>query len=120
MGKDNVIKKIHEIDQTFDLIILADDEYFEDGMILLKNSLCWKYEDVMNVKHLVFKHQSYLSDESVKIIKDWLWQDYILYDHYKTQFMDRVKAFGRQELNVEKEMLQKVSLQAMNECSSSR
>ena len=67
--KDNVIKKIHEIDQTFDLIILADDEYFEDGIILLKNSLCWKYEDVMNVKHLVFKHQSYLSDESVKIIK---------------------------------------------------
>ena len=34
--------------------------------------------------------------------------------------MDRVKVFGRQELDVEKEMLQKVSLQAMNECSSSR
>ena len=67
--KDNVIKKIQEIDQTFDLIILADDEYFEDGMILLKNSLCWKYEDVINVKHLVKKNPSYLSDESGKIIK---------------------------------------------------
>ena len=53
-------------------------------------------------------------------VLDWLWQDYILYDYYKTQFMDRVKAFGRQELDVEKEMLRKVSLQAMNECSNSR
>ena len=53
-------------------------------------------------------------------VLDWLWQDYILYDYYKTQFMDRVKAFGRPELDVEKEMLQKVSLQAMNECSISR
>ena len=34
--------------------------------------------------------------------------------------MDRVQAFGRQELDVEKEILQKVSLQAMNECSNSR
>ena len=34
--------------------------------------------------------------------------------------MDRVQAFGRQELDVEKEILQKVALQAMNECSNSR
>ena len=34
--------------------------------------------------------------------------------------MDRVQAFGREELDVEKEILQKVSLQAMNECSNSR
>ena len=56
----------------------------------------------------------------LNFVLDWLWQDYILYNHYKTQFMDRVKAFGRQELDVEKERLQTVSLEAMNECSSSR
>ena len=47
-GKENVRKKINEIDQNFDLILLA--EYFEDSIILLRDELCWDYEDVVNQK----------------------------------------------------------------------
>ena len=50
VAKNNVLNKIKEIDKTFDLIILADSRYFDDSIILLKNELCWDYEDVINLK----------------------------------------------------------------------
>ena len=44
--KDIVKSKIEEINNNFHMILLADSEYFEDSIILLKNALCWKYEDL--------------------------------------------------------------------------
>ena len=41
-------KKIEDIDETFDLILLADKEFFSDSIILLKDALCWEYRDVIN------------------------------------------------------------------------
>ena len=40
--------KIKEIDETFDLILLADYYYFNDSIILLKDALCWEYKDMIN------------------------------------------------------------------------
>ena len=42
--------KIKEISKTFDLILLADKEYFDDSIILLKNSTHWEYKDMVNFK----------------------------------------------------------------------
>ena len=46
--KDIIEKKIEDIDETFDLIMLADKEFFSDSIILLKDALCWEYRDVIN------------------------------------------------------------------------
>ena len=69
--KNRVNKKLYEIDQSFNFILLADDEHFEDGMVLLKHDLCWEFEDMINVKRNVFPkaHRSYLSENARKIIK---------------------------------------------------
>ena len=48
--KENVEMKVKEINKKFNLIILADEEYFEDSIILLKNALCWQYEDMIGLK----------------------------------------------------------------------
>ena len=40
--------KIKEIDETFDLILLADKDYINDSIILLKDALCWEYQDIVN------------------------------------------------------------------------
>ena len=48
--EDKVQKKIEEIDESFDLIVLADKEFFNDSIILLKDALCWEYRDVINFK----------------------------------------------------------------------
>ena len=42
--------KIEEIDKNFDLVLLADKQYFEDSIILLKNSIHWDYKDMVNFK----------------------------------------------------------------------
>ena len=43
-----VEEKIKEIDETFDLILLADKDYINDSIILLKDALCWEYRDMIN------------------------------------------------------------------------
>ena len=43
-----VEKKIQDIDETFDIILLADKEFFDDSIILLKDALCWEYRDMIN------------------------------------------------------------------------
>ena len=72
MGSNKqVAKMLHEIDRSFNLVLLADEEYFEDGMVLLKHDLCWEYEDIINVKRNTRSktHRSILSENSRKIIK---------------------------------------------------
>ena len=63
--------KIKEIDKKFSLILLADEEYFEDSIILLKNALCWQYGDVVSVKlnSQSSKPRSKLSSRSRTIVK---------------------------------------------------
>ena len=80
-AKKNVEKKIEEIDKTFDLILLADEEYYEDGMILLKNELSWEFEDIINVRRNVFpaSQHSSLSDETRNTLKGS--RIYVKYNH---------------------------------------
>ena len=71
MIKNRVTKKLQEIEESFDLILLADEEHFEDGMVLLKHELCWDFEDIINVKRNVQTRvpRSNISKEARKIIK---------------------------------------------------
>jgi hypothetical protein len=48
MTKLKLNMKIQDIDETFDIILLADSEFFEDSIILLKDALCWQYQDMIN------------------------------------------------------------------------
>ena len=47
---EKVRRKIQDIDEMFDIILLADKEYFKDSIILLKNVLCWDNRDMINFK----------------------------------------------------------------------
>ena len=47
---DKVQRKVQEIDETFDIMLIADNELFEDSIILLKDALCWEYRDMINFK----------------------------------------------------------------------
>ena len=47
---------------------------------------------------------------------DWLWQDYVLYNHYQTQFKKKVKSFGRKKMDIEKEKMRSVLSKAISQC----
>ena len=80
---DHIMNKLEEIDKAFNLILMADEGYYEEGLVLLKHELCWEYEDIINVPHNVFSgtnkyvphniysgtKKSYYSAEARKIIK---------------------------------------------------
>ena len=48
--KENVKRKVEQINKKFDLILLAEEKYYEDSIILLKNDLCWQFEDMVGIK----------------------------------------------------------------------
>ena len=66
-----VDNKIREIGASFDLILLSDDEYFDDSIILLKNSINWKNEDMVNFKLNTISplDKTYLSDAERNLLK---------------------------------------------------
>ena len=62
--------QVQEINDNFDLILLADEDYFDDSIILLKNALCWSYEEMINLKlNSHSQMQSQLSSWGRKMIK---------------------------------------------------
>ena len=74
--RKEITKKLNEIDHNFDLILIAEEKFYEDGIILLRHALCWEFEDIINVKRNTFTEsnlgqntKSSLSDESRTIIK---------------------------------------------------
>ena len=64
-------RKLDEIDKTFDLILIADEDHYDDGMILLKHALCWEFEDIINIKRNVahVSQRSNISEEARIILK---------------------------------------------------
>ena len=67
---EHLKQKLDEIDQNFNMILLANEEHYDDGMILLKEALCWDFEDIINVPQNVYPstQRSYLSDEAKAIV----------------------------------------------------
>ena len=75
--EETVRRKIEEIDDTFDMVLIADR--FEESVVLLREALCWTHEDVSYLKLNARRDgkKSPLSDAARTALKDWLragWQ----------------------------------------------
>ena len=114
--RQEITKRVKEIDQDFDLIIFAD--FYEDSIVLLKQALCWDYEDLISVKLNSAEYKSPLSEGARKIIKSWLWADYMLYNYFLKKFKKKIYKFGHKNLGEEKEKLRKTYKKKMNWCKS--
>jgi len=101
--------KIKVIDILFDMILFADEKDFEDSVILLKSAINWEYKDMVNLKLNVRETsmKSKLSNVERCILKEWLWADYLMYDHFKQKFSGLIHKYGRKRLGLEKEILRK-------------
>ena len=115
-AKYKIKQKVEEIDKNFDLIIFTD--YYEDSMVLLKNSLCWEYEDIIGLKRNTARQKSQMSKEAKRIIKSWLWADYILYDYFLEKFKKKKADFGQEKLMQEKTELRKTLNTTVNACNT--
>jgi len=111
-----VRNKIEEIEETFDLVLMA--ERFDESMILLKNKLCWDYQDVVNFKLNARKEsrKTTLSPEATAALKEYLSSDYLLYNHFKAKFEKEVDQFGLPLLSHELSILRHANENMKSKC----
>ena len=51
---------------------------------------------------------------------EWLWGDYMLYNHFKGEFLKKREAFGLERLKSERELLKNATEQTLKRCAGSK
>ena len=91
--------KINEIDETFDLVLLT--EMYNESIILLKELLCWDYNDLRGLTLNVHKRtKSKVSINARKTLQKWMKADYYFYNHFKDKFYSKLNSFGPDKMKV--------------------
>nr|XP_003218400.1 PREDICTED: galactose-3-O-sulfotransferase 2 [Anolis carolinensis] len=110
---------IQDVEQNFHLMLIAD--YFDESMILLKDTLCWDLDDVVYFK-LNARSQSTvqtMSPESKEKTKEWCTLDWELYKHFNNTFWIKIQErMDLKTLYKEVERLQKRQKELMEMCLS--
>lgn len=96
-----VMMNIHSLSKQFDLVLIA--EYFDESLILLKETLCWTMEDILYFKLNARKSSSIsrLTPELRAKALQWNGADWRLYQHFNATFWARVEEFGRERMKRE-------------------
>lgn len=96
-----VTRDIHNLSKHLDLVLIA--EYFEESLILLKDTFCWSMEDILYFKLNVRKSSSVsrLTPELRARALQWNGADWKLYQHFNSTFWARVEAIGRERMKEE-------------------
>ncbi|XP_070547251.1 galactosylceramide sulfotransferase-like [Ptychodera flava] len=85
---------IDKLDKELDLVLISD--YFEESLVLLKNVLCWKFDDILYIsKRIRSENRRYMIPKSVadRILK-WNKADVKLYEHFNYTFWKKVNIYG--------------------------
>ncbi|XP_077205183.1 galactose-3-O-sulfotransferase 2 isoform X2 [Paroedura picta] len=108
---------IKDIEQNFHLILISD--YFDESMILLKNTLGWDLDDVVYFKLNTRSVDSVqnLTLESKEKVKEWCALDWELYKHFNNTFWTKIrKMMSLTSLYQEVKLLQKRQKELMQMC----
>uniref|UniRef100_A0A8C8R659 Galactose-3-O-sulfotransferase 2 n=1 Tax=Pelusios castaneus TaxID=367368 RepID=A0A8C8R659_9SAUR len=108
---------IAEIEQAFHLILLTD--YFDESMVLLKNTLCWDLDDVVYFKLNSRSEDSIqeMTPESKEKVKEWCSLDWKLYQHFNRTFWRRIEeTIGLEKLAQEVNLLRMRQEELMELC----
>ncbi|XP_033103065.1 galactosylceramide sulfotransferase-like isoform X2 [Anneissia japonica] len=121
--KSNEIKvkeRIKSLDQDIDLVLISD--YFDESMILLKELMCWDYDDIVYLPKVVRNKQRVreLTLDEEQRIRSWNKGDVILFDHFNRTFWTRVEAFGKERMQKELEIFRKRKQIWEEKCTNKR
>ena len=92
------------------------------GLVLLKELMCWKTGDVtfLNQNERKAKAKRGMSDYSRKKLKEWLWAEYMIYDHFVERFQNQTKDYinrlGNETFYEEVDNLVKANKKIHSEC----
>ncbi|XP_006817292.1 galactosylceramide sulfotransferase-like [Saccoglossus kowalevskii] len=88
----SIEKKILELEQQFDLVMIT--EYMDESMVLLKQLMCWKDDDVIyKSMKVVGNNNPPITEHMNRIISKWNSADVQLYIHFNRTFWRRIKNY---------------------------
>merc|ERR1711868_121948 len=113
---DAVRRKIEEIDNNFDLVMIAED--FNASLVFLSEELCWPLANMTSLKVNARKKSAVekLSQKARDILQDWLWADQMLYDHFKEKHERRKEEYGLYRLESQINKLNEYNANVKTEC----
>ncbi|OXB83468.1 UNVERIFIED_CONTAM: hypothetical protein H355_006315 [Colinus virginianus] len=87
------------IEASFDLLLIS--EYFDESMVLLKETLCWDLDSVVSfpLNSRNSSTRSPLSSVTAEKIKAWNRLDWEIYTHFNRTFWERIERdIGRERM----------------------
>ncbi|XP_030431635.1 galactose-3-O-sulfotransferase 2 [Gopherus evgoodei] len=115
--EDYVQHVLAEIEQAFQLMLLTD--YFDESMVLLKETLGWELDDVVYFKLNSRSQDSIksMTPESKEKVKEWCSLDWKLYQHFNRTFWRRIQeTIGLEKLDQEVNLLRMRQKELMELC----
>ncbi|XP_070551617.1 galactosylceramide sulfotransferase-like isoform X2 [Ptychodera flava] len=85
---------IDKLDRELDLVLISD--YFDESLVLLKNALCWKLDDLLYISKFIRTNSKRhpISESVAKKILKWNKADVKLYEHFNQSFWKKVHSYG--------------------------
>ncbi|XP_014673673.1 PREDICTED: galactosylceramide sulfotransferase-like [Priapulus caudatus] len=118
-NEDLVDAKIARIFDRFDLIMIV--ERFDESLVLLRDLLCWSWDDVIVVAHNErIGGASKLSAADARRAEAWSWADGKLYDVAVATFDERVRRYGAARMRRDVARLRRYSTRMYARCVERR
>ncbi|XP_014681257.1 PREDICTED: galactosylceramide sulfotransferase-like isoform X2 [Priapulus caudatus] len=92
LNRAKVDAKIATIAKQFSLIMIA--ERFDESLVLLRDELCWSWDDVVVFKQNARIRKTRLTEEQLALVDAWSAGDAALYQHFYPVFEDKVRRYG--------------------------
>jgi len=115
-NKNAVKWYIKYIEEEYDLVLI--NEYYDESLILMKNELCWDFEDILYLKQRVRNASAPLNDEIKANILSLNQADLRLYDHFNETLWRKISKVGpkfHKDLQIFREMKKAVQEACLQE-----
>lgn len=111
---------IRHIDSIFHLVLVA--ERMDESLILLKERLCWTFQDIVAFRHNARAKDSLwqpLNESSQQLVKMYNKADERLYQHFNDKFDVKVARYGRDRMAEDLKILRNLTDHFYEKCVSS-
>ncbi|XP_071941141.1 galactosylceramide sulfotransferase-like [Antedon mediterranea] len=106
------------MERELDFVMLL--EYLDESLILLKNKLCWSFEDILYVPKLVRSQRFAINESLANRIRKWSRWDVILYDRFNTSFWKQVDTFGLDKMKRELKIFKEKQKELRENCTDEK
>ena len=117
MPTKNITEIILELDKTFDLVLIS--EKLDEGLILMKELLCWNFEDILSLMKNARKESTKVSmSESMRnSLIEYNKADVMLYNHFLNKHEEAVNRYGVTKMEEQVSILRSLRDNMLSRCN---